>query len=193
MPAVMALGLVALIAYAYARPVGLSYNVQIGPLRPCPMAGTKTITNPIIGTDFSPNQVQANFNVTSATQAGSTSPMVTLTPTGINAVSQSQTLGQISYTLDQSRIPTPTTVSGNLPGQEFPARVDIYIPALATIAAQPGKTFRSVGEVHLQSPNAQSFNPFNGQDVFNLVSSVAFEDVNVPGVTAFTLTNVTLQ
>jgi hypothetical protein len=63
----------------------------------------------------------------------------------------------------------------------------------ATIAAHPEARYRSIGEIHLVSISANSFNPFNGNDRFRLAEPVSFEDINAPNIVAFTVNDVDMN
>ena len=145
--------------------------------------------------------VDANGTVYNATSTGvgeftvvnsSVNPCTAvLDPTLINVTSTDPVLGTVTTTLDRNRRSTSSTIVSNVSGVEFPATEDIYFFAEATISSRPGKLYRSIQEVHLNSRNVLTFNPHR-QERFNLVRRVDFEDVNAPGRVAFTLTSLTV-
>jgi hypothetical protein len=115
----------------------------------------------------------------------------TLDPVNISITSTDPVLGTITTTLDQTRRSTSSTIISNTPGIEFPATEKINFFAEATISSRPGKQYRSIQEVQLGSRNVNSFNPHR-QERFSLIRKVDFEDVNNPGVAAFTLTSLSV-
>jgi hypothetical protein len=112
-----------------------------------------------------------------------------LDPVTINITSTDPVLGTVTTTLDPNRTSTSSTITSNTPGIEFPATEKINFFAEATISSRPGKQYRSIQEVQLSSRTVSSFNPHR-QERFSLVRKVDFEDVNNPGVVAFTLTSL---
>lgn len=116
-----------------------------------------------------------------------------LDPTLISITSNDRVLGTVTTTLDPTRRSTSSRITSLVAGQEFPAQEDIFFFAEATISSQPGRQYRSIQEVHLNSQRVNTFNP-HVNEVFNLAGQVDFEDVRNPGVVAFSLTqlNVTL-
>jgi hypothetical protein len=110
----------------------------------------------------------------------------TLNPNAINVTSTVGALGTVTTTLDPTRIAPPTTITSNVIGSDFPATERINFFARATVSSRPGVNYRSIQPVQLFSGNVTTFNP-HVNEVFNLQQPVDFEDVNRPGVIAFTL------
>ena len=151
--------------------------------------GQKVYTDPA-GNIYNPTSTGVGqFTVTSTT----TNPCsATLAPNAINVTSVDPVLGTITTTLDPTRVALPSVIRSILAGSEFPATEDIYFFARATISSRPGKAYRSIQQVHLFSQNVRSFAP-HVNEPFTLAGQVQFEDVTLPGVVAFTLTQLTLQ
>jgi hypothetical protein len=210
-PTVLLTSMAALVfAYVYAtsKPIDLVYDINgVMVDVACTMWGDKVIDfrppiwpptdPPTDPTDLDPepiyNHVEARFRVEDATLVTAEEHRAVLSPLEVTAIGTSASLGQITYTLDRSRSSTPTTVVGNVPFEDFPATINIYLPVEATVAINPEARYRSIGEVHLQSTDANSFNPFDGEDRFHLVEPVNFEDVNAPGIVVFTVTEVDMN
>jgi len=104
--------------------------------------------------------------------------------TTINLVSNNPKLGTIKTTLDKTRKSRSSVIRSNQESSAFPATEDIYFYAIAEVSSLPGQ-YRSVQELHFNSPKVTSFNPHKNEK-FRLVEKVDFVDAN--GVVAFTLT-----
>lgn len=124
-----------------------------------------------------------NFTVVNGTVNPCTAELAV---TGISITSNSTVLGTIVSTLDASRPSSLSRIRSNQAATAFPATEDIYFHVRATVSSFPGRTFRSINEVHLFSQNVTTFNP-HVNEVFRLVNPVAFEDVKAPGKVVFTL------
>jgi len=109
-----------------------------------------------------------------------------LLPTNIDLQSNNPSLGTIRTYLDPTRTPSLSRIRSNQASSVFPATEDFYFYAYAELSSRPGKRYRSINELHFNSPRVQSFNPHK-QERFKLVEKVAFEDVDRPGRVAFTL------
>ncbi|MBS1911415.1 MAG: hypothetical protein JST22_05465 [Bacteroidetes bacterium] len=138
-------------------------------------------------TQFSTQGI-ATYNVVSNDRNTSNLQPVQWTGNGQNAV-----LGAVQWNFDVSRTVQNSTISSQNADGGFPATGDLYFYVNGTIGAFPGRTFQSQTPLHLSSLNLQSFYPFSATgEVFNLVGTVDFEDVNNPGQKVFTLSNLSL-
>ena len=127
------------------------------------------------------------------TTATATSPCsTTLSPASGSFTGIDPVLGTVVTTFDASRTATASTIVSNSIGSEFPATEDVYFYANCTMSSNPGITYRSIQEVHLQSTNVNSYNPHSCEQ-FTLVQAVDFEDPASPGIVAFTLQSATVQ
>jgi len=148
-------------------------------------SGQKVYTDPAGNVYPATSQGVGNFIVTNS----NTNPCTAvLDPTGVNITSTNPVLGVITTSLDPTRPSTPSFIRSN-GTSEFPATEVINFYARATVSSRPGRIYRSIQEVTLTNPNVTSFNPHVNEQ-FTLSRPVEFEDVNVPGVVAFTLKDV---
>lgn len=143
--------------------------------------------------DLSGNQYPATSTGNATFQATGTviNPCTQLLkPVSLSATGSNPTLGTVTTTLDGSRTPAASSVAANQAGSEFPATATINFYANATLSSKPGVNYRSIQQLTLQG-KVSSFNPFK-QERFVLLKSVDFEDVNRPGVVAFSLGSLTV-
>ncbi len=152
--------------------------------------GQKVLLDPVTGVTYS--GIVANGNGTFTLTGNGVNPCsVTLAPQSINATVVDPVLGNVVTTYDASRPATPSTVVSNQVASEFPATGDIYFHATATVSSRPGRLYRTINEIHLQNPQLRTFKPHR-QETYNLVDPVDYEDVNIPGVVAFTVTSISV-
>jgi hypothetical protein len=119
----------------------------------------------------------------------------TLEPGTWKGTGNNDKLGAITWEFDQARNRDEglvSTVVANQLDDELPATGDLYFHIRGTLGAAPGTTYQSVTPLHLRNTNLKSYDPIVGE-LFTLVEDIPFEDVNKPGITAFTLSNLTLS
>lgn len=144
--------------------------------------------------DAAGNQYNSDTQGTGSFQVTQCDPAVCelkLDPTSINITSNAGSFGIVTTVLDPTRISTPATVTALASGA-YDERFSFF--AETTVSSQPGRVFRSVQELTFVNGNVLTFNPHQNEQ-FKLENAVDFEDVNAPGVIAFTLqqANITLN
>ncbi len=150
--------------------------------------GQKVYTDPL-GNVYTPSSTGTGTFIVLNT---STNPCTAqLGPQAINITSVDPVLGTITTTADLSRVANASVIRSNILGFEFPATEDIYFYANTTISSRPGRLYRSIQQVHLNSTNVNSFAP-HVNERFTLAGQVDFEDVNIPGVIQFSITSLTV-
>lgn len=150
--------------------------------------GTKVYVDAAGNTYGSTTSGSGTFQVSQCLPAGCTTE---LTPTKINITSNAGPLGTITTTLDASRTATVSSLVSINAGAFLPATEDFYFYANATVSTRPGRNYRSIQELHFTSPEVKTFNP-HVQESFKLVGTVDFEDVNAPGIIAFSLQSASI-
>jgi hypothetical protein len=191
----LATGLAATCSSAFAQlgnPQGAqsAIAIPVGVITSCGVTSTTTINSTVFPSTTATATGLISFNAVAQSGDGQRSSS-TQSPVSFSATANSQTLGTITWSLDQSRAATPTTVTANQDGADFPATSTINIPVQATISSQPGKTYRSIGEVQFTNPNLRSFNPQNNES-YNQVGVASFEDAAAPGIPVFTIPVMTI-
>jgi hypothetical protein len=201
----------AIIAYAYATPSNLGSIPPRDPGNPtlpetcaiqCQMM-TQDPPQPPGGEGgvFGGGPVFTNVSGSAVTQNVSYTPvggdqLVSTTENliSLQASGDDPVYGHIVTTLDQTQPVTPTTIRANQLSDQFPATGNINFRVTITLGSQPGAIYRSMEEIQIDDPNLQSLRPHVNAH-YRLRNPVRFENIQNPGVEAFTLQqlNVTIN
>jgi hypothetical protein len=151
--------------------------------------GQKVYVDPVTGQQYS--SLINNGNGTFTAAGNTVTPcQQNFNATGLNTTTNDPVLGLITTTLDPTRQASKSSIRSLSDAGGYPAIEDLYFHANVTIASNPGVTYRTINEVHLQGI-INSFNPHRGETL-RLVAPVRLEDVRRPGAVAYTLQNVSV-
>lgn len=102
-----------------------------------------------------------------------------------------QVLGTLTFTVDRTRTPTPTTIGSNDVNFLFPAGMSVSVFLELRLSARPGIVYRSMQQIQFSCYTVKAFCQPHWPDAYPVTSPVDFEDVANPGVVALTLTKGT--
>lgn len=102
-------------------------------------------------------------------------------------------LGFITWSFVPSMAAPISTITPLQTGSCLPASGDLFFWIEGTIAALPGRQFRSTNFIHVRANVLNSCSPFNCESFFLVNGPVSFTDLNgPPGNIAFTLNSLTV-
>ncbi len=101
-------------------------------------------------------------------------------PTAFDVTGTDPTLGSIHVYLDNNRISSNAYMESLNTTNEYPVQHDVYAYAEMTMSSQPGRTYRSVQQFHMQSPSIASFGTGN-LETYSVMSNVDFFETGAPG------------
>lgn len=165
------------LAYAqqdYLQPVGTQDD--------CDARVTANFTGILAGT-ISVNG-PATFEWVAVSQPGAPIAWAELRPRAVSHDGTSPQLGNVSLHLEPGTIGN-SRIEANQPGATLPATSRLRFRGRVTVASQPGRVFVSDGDIVIGTNNLTVWPHNNTQYV--QIGTTDFEDVNVPGVVAFTL------